>query len=424
MNKTGVSYANPPGYFLKFRFSIVLLFPFVFIGSVRAQQYDSLQIYNAARTVVDTLTSKAMHGRGYVNHGDRLAADYIAHRFQDLGLLSFSADYFQSFKINVNTFPGKVEVSLDGHKLQTGKDFILHEASGSGTGRCSLRDENAKRVALVLPVDQRNKNIINPKKKPVVMVEPEKLTADFSTDAWKFPGIIFLKSPLIDTAKEMQFRIEHKLLKNYATQNVIGYVKGAVYPDSFIVFSAHYDHLGQLGQDVYFPGANDNASGCAMLLSLADYYSQPANRPAYSIAFMAFSAEEVGLVGSRYYTEHPLFPLAKIKLLLNMDIFGTGEEGVTVVNGTVFRPEFDLLKSINDEQHFIKDVKIRGKAANSDHYFFSEKGVKALFIYTMGGIKAYHDIFDRSATLPLNEFVDLNKMILKFALALQNTSHP
>ena len=98
---------------------------------------------------------------------------------------------------------------------------------------------------------------------------------------------------------------------------------------------------------------------------------------------------------------------------------GTGEGGITVVNGSVFKKEFDLLKKINDEHGCISHVNIRGKAANSDHYFFSEKGVRAVFIYTMGGIKAYHDIYDRSETLPLNEFEDLFQLLTLFTFELQ-----
>jgi hypothetical protein len=103
-----------------------------------------------------------------------------------------------------------------------------------------------------------------------------------------------------------------------------------------------------------------------------------------------------------------------------MDIMGTGEEGITVVNGTVFKKEFEKLQQINTENKFISDVKIRGKAAISDHYFFTEKGVKSFFIYTMGGIKAYHDIYDRPETLPLNEFENVFQLIVKFGEYLQN----
>ncbi|MGZ4117388.1 MAG: M28 family metallopeptidase, partial [Bacteroidia bacterium] len=224
----------------------------------------------------------------------------------------------------------------------------------------------------------------------------------------------------INKPKEISFEIDAEIIPNHQTQNVIGYVEGSEYPDSFIVFSAHYDHLGQMGKNTYFPGANDNASGSAMLLNLAKYYSMSEHKPKCSIVFMAFCGEEAGLLGSKYYTEHPLFPMKNIRFLLNMDIMGTGEDGVTIVNGTLFKKEFDKLKEINTDNNFIKDVKIRGKAANSDHYFFAENGVKACFIYTMGGIKAYHDIYDRAETLPLNEFENLFKLITKFGDYLQN----
>jgi hypothetical protein len=72
------------------------------------------------------------------------------------------------------------------------------------------------------------------------------------------------------------------------------------------------------------------------------------------------------------------------------------------------------MKKINEEQKLLAAVNARGKAANSDHYFFSEKGVPSFFFYTLGGIKAYHDVFDRPETLPLNEHEDLFKLIVAF----------
>ena len=89
-----------------------------------------------------------------------------------------------------------------------------------------------------------------------------------------------------------------------------------------------------MGKDVYFPGANDNASGVAMLLNLANYYSKKENQPKCSIAFIAFAGEEAGLLGSKYFSEHPLIPLNKMKFLVNLDLLGTGDEGMMVVNAT------------------------------------------------------------------------------------------
>ena len=133
-----------------------------------------------------------------------------------------------------------------------------------------------------------------------------------------------------------------------------------------------------------------------------------------------FSGEEAGLIGSKYYTEHPVLPLKNIKFLINTDLAGTGEEGITVVNASVYPKEYALLNQVNNENKLLTKINARGKAANSDHYYFSENGVPAFFFYTLGGIKAYHDVFDKSETLPLNEHEDLFKLIVLFNKKLMN----
>jgi Zn-dependent M28 family amino/carboxypeptidase len=171
-------------------------------------------------------------------------------------------------------------------------------------------------------------------------------------------------------------------VKKHKTQNVVGFVEGIKYPDSFFVFTAHYDHIGMMGKDVIFPGANDNASGTAMIMDLAKHYSK--SKPEYSIVFIAFSGEEAGLYGSRFFSENPLFPLEKIKLLINLDMVGTGSDGIAFVNGSVFTDLFEIVNQINEEKNYLKRIKARGEACNSDHCFFYQKGVPAFFIYSMG----------------------------------------
>ena len=210
-----------------------------------------------------------------------------------------------------------------------------------------------------------------------------------------------------------------QLKPQHEANNVIAYIAGSAQPDSFLVFTAHYDHLGGQGKAVYFPGANDNASGTAMLLELAAHYSQPQHRPNYSIVFMAFAAEEAGLLGSSYYTEHPLFPLSRIRFLVNLDLLGTGSEGMMVVNGKVHAPEYEQLQQLNQQHQYLPQLRSRGKAANSDHYPFSEKGVPAFFFYTLGGTAAYHNPNDHASQLPLTEFEDVFQLIVDFAKALQ-----
>lgn len=422
----------------------IVLFVFLFfllLSSLFFAQEKKDAVYQYARKIVDTMASESMHGRGYVNEGDKIAANYIRSEFQKCGLQSFTSDYYQTFSFPVNTFPGKMNVIIDGKELVPGKDFIVssHTTSAKGKYNVVLADDELvqkkKKFKKFLKQDFSNTIIVlNDTGKQTKLLQDmkgntcgasgivalmDKLTWSVAQSVNDYPLIEVLRTPAFKPI-EISIEIESKFIPDHQSQNIVGYIKGSEFPDSFIVFSAHYDHLGQMGKGIYFPGANDNASGCAMLLNLANYYSNPEHKPKYSTAFIAFGGEEAGLLGSKYFTEAPLFPLENIRFLLNMDIMGTGEDGITVVNGSVFNKEFNNLVKINTQNNLIKDVKTRGKAANSDHYFFSEKGVKAFFIYTMGGIKAYHDIYDKAETLPLNEFEDLFKLIASFSAYLQN----
>jgi Iap family predicted aminopeptidase len=246
----------------------------------------------------------------------------------------------------------------------------------------------------------------------MIIIQPVKLTWSVSTEEEKFPVIEIVKSALPTSATSIKLNICNKFIPRHETQNVIGYIPGKSNPDSYLFISAHYDHLGRMGTNAWFPGANDNASGIAMLLNLAKYYSQ--HPPEYSIAFIAFAGEEAGLIGSMYYTENPLVPLNSIKFLLNLDLLGTGDEGMMVVNATEYPQHFTRLDSINTSQQLLPKIGQRGKAANSDHYFFTEKGVPAFFCYTLGGISAYHDIYDIEKTLPLTRFKEVFQLFTGF----------
>jgi len=233
-----------------------------------------------------------------------------------------------------------------------------------------------------------------PEVRGIIIVESQKLTWSVSVKVNDKIFIRILKSAMPENADRILLDIENKFISSYATKNVMGLIRGTQFPDSFIVFTAHYDHLGRMGRNALFAGANDNASGTAMIIDMARHYSTASNAPKYSILFIAFAAEEAGLIGSKYYTEDPPLPLQQIRFLINLDLMGNGEEGVMVVNGEVHEKEFAILENINREQQLVKEVGKRGKAKNSDHYWFSEKGVPAFFLYTQGGSKAYHDVYD------------------------------
>jgi len=351
------------------------------------------------KKIVDTLTSPMFWGRGYTNDGMKKAADFLASQFQSYGLRPMSGnDFLQPFSYAVNTFPGRMEVTINGKDLVPGKDYIISPDSKGVRGRGNL-----ERVDSVQFVNRQSRLIVTLEDKLTWSVAPQQ--ADFTM-------IQLDKKALGESPESFKVNIENVLVKDFKAANVCGIVKGTAKPDSIIFITAHYDHLGGMGKETYFPGANDNASGIALLLNLAHYYA--ANPPPYSVGFICFAGEEAGLTGSKYFTEHPLLPLKNIRFLINTDLAGTGEEGITVVNATEFPKEFAMMNAINDENKLLVKINARAKAANSDHYFFTEKGVPAFFFYTMGGIKAYHDVFDKAETLPLNEHEDLFKLVVKF----------
>ena len=168
--------------------------------------------------------------------------------------------------------------------------------------------------------------------------------------------------------------------------------------------------------ELMFPGANDNASGVSLLLNLASYYSK--KTPKYNLVFICFGAEEVGLLGSKYFVNNPLINLDDVKLLVNLDIVGTGEDGIAIVNAFEQEKATKIIGKINEKVKYFPKIKLRGQAQNSDHFWFSKKNVPALFIYTMGGVKAYHDPLDIAKTLPLNKIEELQSLIIKLVSSL------
>jgi len=412
----------------------LLLIVITFLASFSFSQKE------LAKKLIDTLASDAFYGRGYVNNGDKIAADYIAKKFKEFGALPVNGDsYFQEYSYPVNTFPTKVEISFDNKTLTTGLDFIVAPNSGSAKGIFNLKeitlenyievvskeefqsDKNLTAFVIKLPkANGRDEYFKQLKLKnsvadvaPLFVINDEKFTWSVAQEALNYP-VIEIKSEFLKDKKSVTLNIVNKLIADYQTQNVLGYIpaKRKCKRKKFFVLTAHYDHLGMMGETATFNGANDNASGIAMMLTLMKYFSE--NNPEYSVLFIAFGGEEAGLLGSKYYVENPIVPLNKMKFLYNVDMMGTGSEGIQVVNSTEHPKEFERLKAINKKYDLVKVIKPRGKAANSDHYWFEEAGVPSFFSYTLGGVTYYHDIQDRPETLPLTEFDDLHKLIVEF----------
>ncbi|MEO8588839.1 MAG: M28 family peptidase [Flavobacteriales bacterium] len=402
---------------------------------------DRAVVNARARAFLDTLTSSAFHGRGYVANGEVIASDWIAKQFKRIGLEPVKSDFFEPFTFNVNTFPDSVRVNIDGRQLVPGVDFLVDPASGKADGKFDLIHltpadlGSPERSSMTMGVITGKATCLHfPASKnadslrlfadweqdlmhygPVVKPAHGKLTWSVAQEAMPYPMIEVAGDALTDSSTTVELHVKNKLLVRHDARNVLGMVKG--HSKKWLVIGAHYDHLGQMGPDALFPGANDNASGTAMLLSLAEWFSQHPIK--YNILFVAFAGEEAGLVGSQWCAVDRPIDWGMVRLMINLDILGTGDEGITVVNATAQKAEFDQLVAINGAKNYMPQIKARGPACISDHCPFVERGVPGIYIYTMGGIKAYHDVFDKGETLPLTKFGDLYALLTDFITGLK-----
>lgn len=421
------------------RLVISLLFLFSF-------QLGFGQVY-PYRASIQTMCAPEMSGRGYVNEGCVKAAQFLEQEFKKIGLKPFHRKYQQYFNLPVQSFPGKCMFVVGNDTLQPGIDYLVDPASAGVQipQRYNLVYCNVKSL-------YRNINAFKPCPKDRMLVvktsgyggdtnkvmqarlkelqqfaavlelTTNKLTWSVSQSVLPYPAFIAKAEQFTSQPNTADIQLESEFHPAYKSSNVLGYLPAPIDAKNkpYIVLTAHYDHLGKMGANTYFPGANDNASGVGMLLYLAQKLANERN-PNFNYVFIAFGGEEAGLVGSAYYVAHPIFPLKQIHFLLNTDIMGSGEEGITVVNATLFKSEFDQLVALNQKDNFLPQVKSRGPAANSDHYFFTQSGVPAFFIYTMGPNKNYHDVDDQYSALSFAEFEDLATLFYKFLNSFEPT---
>jgi hypothetical protein len=179
--------------------------------------------------------------------------------------------------------------------------------------------------------------------------------------------------------------IQHDLK---TVHNVAAYLPGKT--SEYVIIGAHYDHLGlgdehslapsQIGQ-IHF-GADDNASGTAGVIELARWFSKQPQQQR-GILFMTFAGEELGLLGSNYYTQHPLLPLENAAAMLNMDMIGRIRGGKVYVNGTGTGSTLDkLVESIHPPESFKLDLSEATGYGGSDHMSFTVKQVPVLFFFS------------------------------------------
>ena len=175
-------------------------------------------------------------------------------------------------------------------------------------------------------------------------------------------------------------------LEYSTSHNVVGYIPGRERRDEYVLYTAHWDHVGigaAVNGDSIYNGAVDNATGTAALLELAQTFGALAHKPSRSIVFIATAAEEQGLLGAYHYADHPVFPLEKTVGVINMDaLFPFGDfNGITVVGLGSSELEDYLRAAATQVGRTLQPdpTPEYGAFFRSDHYPFVKKGVPAIF---------------------------------------------
>ncbi len=410
----------------------VALIVLVFVSSALAAQ--DLDHY---KSIVKELSSAKYQGRGYARDGANKAGKYLQKEFVKAGADEVS---LQPFTLDINTFPKKMKMSVDGKKLVAGEDFTVREFTPGVKGSFPLYYVDT----LNYNADKIFADLALPENKGAMVVCDFWFTYKHSKDfrrleskdgapnagvvyTWETPlkfykayGEKVVDKPIIwvgpsfpKDAKSVKVDIDNLFLDDYECFNVIAKVEGARH-DSCYVFTAHYDHLGNLGRKVFYAGANDNASGTAAIVTLAKHYA--ANKPPYDMYFIAFSGEDANLRGSQYYVDHPVIPLSQIKYLFNIDMIGDNNPVQYCELSDEGMRAFALLERINEREHYFKALNRGNLAANSDHYPFAVRHVPCIFLENEEGdaFQHYHTPKDNWQNAVFDSYEPVFKLVTTF----------
>lgn len=414
---------------MKRLFVILLSFFVLHVGAQDLSHY---------KRVVKELSSAKYKGRGYAFDGANKAGEYLAKEFEKAGVDEVVC---QPFKLDINTFPGKMKFTVDGKKLVPGVDFTMREFSPGAKGEYKLYyidtlNYNSAKIfeELALP---ENKDVF-------VVCDfwfTYKHTADFKRlqskegcqnagliYTWNEPTLKFYKAygerviekPMLwvnssfpTSAKSIKLDIENEFLKDNECFNVIAKVEGKRH-DKCYLFTAHYDHLGVLGKKTFYAGAHDNASGTATIVTLAAHYAK--NKPEYDIYFVAFSGEDAYLRGSEWFAEHPSAPLQQVRYLINLDMIADNNPVQYCEASDEGMKGYELFEKINTQKGYFKSLNRAPLAGNSDHYPFAQRGVPCIFLMNEGGDahKYYHTIYDTWENSLFDNYEPIFKLVVDF----------
>ncbi len=396
----------------------------------------------AAMAEIERLCARELAGREAGTPAGRQAAEYIAGRFEALGLepAGDGGTYFQAFTvplIEMTETPSLTVTGAGGKTFQARlvEDFMpvnsgyfgaglaegplvwvgrgggdgLQGASVSGAvavldfppdgtayarliqgGAAGLliarEDSGATRMGRVAREASQGRTI------PVAYVGPDVVSAMLAGSGHTLSGLR-AESGAVLLGSRARLEVVTRVEPEAPAQNVLAALPGR--GDGVVVVGGHYDHLGLLPDGTFYPGANDNASGVAALLEIARSWQAAGFVPERTVLFAAWDAEEKGLLGSTYFVRHPTVPLASIEAMLQLDMVGWSPTPNLLIDGDGLVADHTLAAAAElGVQVELQEV------GRSDHAPFRDAGEPAtLYIWPAFDIEPYHRPGDTPATI-------------------------
>lgn len=223
---------------------------------------------------------------------------------------------------------------------------------------------------------------------------------------------------------------------NITSENVLGYIEGSDLKDELLVVTAHYDHIGKHDGHTFY-GADDDGSGTTALILMAEAFSKAKEKgdgPRRSILFMPVSAEEKGLLGSRYYSENPIFPLENTVADLNIDMIGRIDEAhegnpnyVYIIGSDFLSTELHKINEDQNKLHTNLELDYTYNSTDdpnnyyrrSDHYNFAKHGIPVIF-YFNGTHDDYHQPTDTVDKINFNKLSKITRLVYYTAWEIAN----
>lgn len=420
------------------------------ITSVTYAEKNTISLAQVTKDVT-YLASDILKGRHNYSPEIRIAANYIAQRFRENGLVGANGvsktNYLQKYQV-INITPQRLNLVINGENVPSenlamastlvnfswnmrditdSKNFEIHNVSQSDDMHAIVSKLNHQGGEHLVLVNPSHKALFE-RYQDYLQQGTTRLAQQNANNNSGGVIVIALSEITTDKLNSLSVTGSSTVSKN-EFMNVVGVLEGKTKPKEIILFSAHYDHLGaeENQSDVIYNGADDNASGTTAILNLAEYYANQGNNDR-TLIFAAFSAEEIGGFGSRYFSKQ--FDPQSIAAMINIEMvgkaskFGPGTLWMTGMDRSTLGAQLNKALTTPGKKIYKDPYPEQGLFYRSDNATLARLGVPAHSFSSaqLDQDKHYHQTTDDLSSLNLSSLHQVIEMLVTATQPLVNGS--